>query len=63
MPCIEMKELQATCDKYTERRQVSSGPQQERRKGPSGSRSLGQFRVAYLMQAHRISCDVCRHDL
>jgi hypothetical protein len=63
MPCLEMKELQATCDKYAGRRHLSAGPQQERRKGPLGSRRLVQFRVAYLMQAHRASCEVCRQDL
>jgi hypothetical protein len=63
MPCLKMKELQASCDKYAERRHIATGPEQERRKGLLGSRRLGQFRVAYLMQAHRINCDVCQHDL
>jgi hypothetical protein len=61
MPCLEMKELQASCDKYAERRHAATGPGRERRKAPVGSRRLGQFRVTYLIQAHRLNCDVCRH--
>jgi hypothetical protein len=58
MPCLEMKELQARCDKYAERRHTATGPERERRKFPLGSCRLGQFRVAYLIHAHRMNCDV-----
>jgi hypothetical protein len=63
MRCIEMKELQASCDKYAERRHAATGSDRERRKGPMGSRRLGQFRVAYLIHAHRMNCDVCQDEL
>jgi hypothetical protein len=62
MPCLKMRELQASCEKYSERRHTATGPERERRKGPIGSRRLGQFRVSYLIQDHRMNCEVCLLD-
>jgi len=63
MPCTEMKELQASYDKYAERRHMAIRSEQERRKALLGSRRLGEFRVAYLIQIHRRNCDMCRSDI
>jgi galactose-1-phosphate uridylyltransferase len=56
MPCAEMRELEAA---YTERRQARVAVSSERRKMPA---SWLQARAAYVMQAHRRSCPICRDD-
>ena len=43
MPCSELKELEASFKKYTERRNVAIPPERERRKELLGSRRLRQF--------------------
>jgi hypothetical protein len=63
MRCPEMEEPQASCDNYAERRHTVVRPESERRTQVTGSRRLGQFRVAYLIQNHRRNCDMCRSDV
>jgi hypothetical protein len=43
MPCPELKKLEASFKKYTERRNVAIPPERERRKELLGSRRLRQF--------------------
>lgn len=59
MPCLEMKELEAVCSRYEERRRVAIQPNSERRNAPSGRYRAGQARIAYLIQLHRQSCATC----
>jgi len=57
MPCVELKELEATCGAYAERRLVAVPPIVERRKMPNG---WLRARAAYVIQVHRRNCGVCR---
>jgi hypothetical protein len=60
MPCAAMMELEAICEKYIERRDTAIFPERESRRSATGSHRLGQFRCAFLMQAHRRDCAECR---
>ncbi len=63
VPCTEMKELEFTSRRYAERRRIAVTPKCERRGRHSGGQlRAGQARAAYLMQAHRQNCAVCRCD-
>jgi hypothetical protein len=62
MPCAEMKELQATCDRCAERRKTVVAPKVERRKGFDLRYRANQARNAYLMLVHQNNCAVCRSD-
>jgi predicted phage-related endonuclease len=62
MPCAEMKELQATRDRYAERRKIVVAPKVERRRGFDVRRRATQARNAYLMLVHQNNCAVCRSD-
>jgi hypothetical protein len=62
MPCMEMKELEASCNRYAERRQESILPKFERRKVSPGRHRLGQAQLAYLMRVHLQNCVECRRD-
>jgi hypothetical protein len=57
MPRMELKELEATCGAYAERRRVALPLIVERRTMPKG---WLRARAAYVMQIHRRSCAVCR---
>jgi hypothetical protein len=59
MPCLEMKELEAICSRYEERRRVAISPSSERRYMPFGKYRAGQARIAYLIRLHRQSCAAC----
>jgi hypothetical protein len=59
MPCTEMKELEAACTMFGERRQVALAPTSERRKM---SADWLQARAAYVMRSHRRNCPICRFD-
>ena len=59
MPCLEMKELEAVCSRYEERRRVAILPNSERRNTPSGRYRAGEARIAYLIQLHRQTCATC----
>ena len=63
MPCMEMKELEASCSRYAERRLESIRPQFERRKVSPGRHRLAQAQLAYLMQVHLQNCIECRRDV
>jgi hypothetical protein len=61
VPCTEMKELELTSRRYTERRRITATPKCERRSVHSGRQlRAGHARTAYLVQAHRQSCVVCQ---
>jgi hypothetical protein len=62
MPCTEMKELEASADRFAERRQVAIAPNPERRKGSDVPHRTEQARIAYLMLVHRRNCALCRSD-
>jgi hypothetical protein len=53
MPCSEMKELEASFREYAKRRHTVARPLSEDRKEFTGTRRIGQFRMAYLIQFHR----------
>ena len=56
MQCSEMKELELLCQKFVERRKQSEASNIERRTQLGLVRRVGQARVAYLMQLHRVRC-------
>jgi hypothetical protein len=60
MPCMEMKELEASCSRYAERRLESILPKFERRRVSPGRHRLAQAQLAYLMQVHLQNCIECR---
>ncbi len=62
MPCIEMKELEASFTRYSDRRRTSIPRTFERRKVFAAWFRLGQARAAYIMQAHQRGCIACRCD-
>jgi hypothetical protein len=59
MPCLEMRELEAVCRRYGERRLEAIPPSSERRNAPFGRDRAGQARIAYLIQLHRQNCAAC----
>ena len=60
MPCVEMRELEAGCDQYAERRLNAGRPERERRKKPTEAHRLGLFRTEYLIRIHVKKCPVCQ---
>jgi hypothetical protein len=62
MWCATLKELEASIEKYDERRKVKVLPAIERRNGSTGIHRLGQSRVAYLIMMHRQTCSLCNGD-
>ncbi len=62
MPCLQMKELEASCSKYAERRSETILTRSERRQSRSAKLQIGQAQMAYVMQQHAKSCSECRRD-
>ena len=62
MPCMQMKELEASCARYDERRSRTVLTGSERRKGRSAKRQIGQAQMAYVMQQHVTNCSVCQRE-
>jgi hypothetical protein len=60
MPCIQMKELEISRDRYAERRSNAVSPKQERREPSPGKRRLGLAQSSYLIQLHLQNCTECR---
>jgi mono/diheme cytochrome c family protein len=50
MPCMQMKELEASCARYDERRSKTA------------KRQIGQAQMAYVMQQHAKNCSECHRD-
>ena len=63
MPCIQMKELEASCSRYTERRRETIALNVERRKASPGKRRFGQAQMAYIMQMHLQNCGECKGEV
>jgi hypothetical protein len=47
---MEMKELEASCNRFAERRYFVTPPRFDRRDGAVGKHRAGQARMAYIMQ-------------
>ena len=62
MPCMQMKELEASCFRYAERRSEIILTGSERRQARSAKRQIGQAQMAYVMQQHAKNCSECRRD-
>jgi mono/diheme cytochrome c family protein len=62
MPCMQMKELEASCARYDERRSKTVVAGSERRQGRSAKRQIGQAQMAYVMQQHAKNCSECHRD-
>jgi hypothetical protein len=60
MPCMQMKELEASCSRYAERRTETILTESERRQARSAKLQIGQAHMAYVMQQHAKSCSECR---
>jgi hypothetical protein len=60
---MQMKELEASCSRYADRRLESIQPKFERRKVSPGRLRVGQAQMAYLIQVHLQNCIECRRDL
>jgi hypothetical protein len=60
VPCIQMKELEASCSRYAERRREMIPLSVERRKASPGKRRFGQAQMAYIIQMHLQNCSECR---
>ena len=60
MPCLIVKELEASSCRFVERRQIVSQPDRERRKTGPESRRVRLFRAEYLIRAHRAHCVICQ---
>jgi hypothetical protein len=60
VPCIQMRELEASSNRYAERRVATIPQRSEKRKGNTGSRRLlGQAQMAYIMRLHLQNCMEC----
>jgi hypothetical protein len=59
MPCLQMKELEASRDRYAERRHETVSPKLERREVVQGKRRLGLAQSSYLLQLHLQNCAEC----
>ena len=62
MPCMHMKELEASGARYDERRSKTLLTGSERRQGRSAKRQIRQAEMAYVMQQHVKNCSECRRD-
>ena len=60
MPCMEMKELEVSRDRYAERRHKTISLKQERRESTLGKRRVGFAQSSYLIQLHLQNCTECR---
>ena len=57
MPCMQMKELEASCSRYAERRsETVLTVSLEIRLARSAKRQVGQAQTAYVMQQHAKNC-------
>ena len=62
MPCMQMKELEASSSRYAERRSKKLLTKSERRQALSAKRQIAQAQMAYVMQQHAKNCSECRRD-
>jgi hypothetical protein len=62
MPCIQMKELEVSRDRYAERRHNTVSPKLERREPSAGKRRLGLAQSSYLIQLHLQNCTECGRE-
>jgi hypothetical protein len=62
MPCIQMKELEFSRDRYAERRHKAVSPKQERRDWSPGRRTLSFAQSSYLIQSHLQTCRECQAE-
>ena len=62
MPCFEYMELEWSSKEYAKRRHMVAQPLPEGRREFTGTRRVGQFWTAYLVQLHRKNCHVCHND-
>jgi hypothetical protein len=60
MPCMQIKELEFSRDRYAERRTKTVSTKQERREPAPGKRRLGLAQSSYLIQVHLQTCKECR---
>jgi hypothetical protein len=60
MPCMEMKELEVSRDRYAERRHKTISLKKERRESTLGKRRMGFAQSSYLIQVHLQNCSECR---
>ena len=63
VPCIQMKELEASCSRYAERRWETIPLGVERRKASPQKHRFGQAQMAYIMQMHLQNCSECRGEI
>jgi hypothetical protein len=63
MPCIQMKELEVTRERYSERRHKTVFPKLERRERSPSKRTLGLAQSSYLIQLHLQNCLECRQKV
>ena len=61
MPCTEMQELEASNRKYNELSHITMALLSAGRGEFSKWHRAGRARLAYTMQMHRQTCNVCRH--
>jgi hypothetical protein len=59
---MQMKELEASCARYDERRSRTVLTASERREGRSAKRQIGQAQMAYVMQQHATNCSECQRE-
>jgi hypothetical protein len=62
MPCIQMKELELSRDRFAERRHKAVSPKLERREWTPGKRRMGLAQSSYLIQLHLQNCLECRRE-
>jgi hypothetical protein len=58
-----MKELEASCSRYAERRSETILTRSERRQARSAKLQIGQAQMAYVMQQHAKNCSECLRDI
>jgi hypothetical protein len=62
MPCTEMRELEASNNRYNEHSLLTISLLAAGRKEFSRWHRAGRARLAYVMQIHRQTCNTCRCD-
>lgn len=60
MPCAEMQELEASNNRYNDRSLITISLLAAGRNEFSKWHRAGRARLAYNMQMHRQTCDICR---
>jgi hypothetical protein len=60
---MRMKELEASCSRFAERRLKTIAPKSERRLVFSIKRRIRLAQMSYLMQTHLRSCVECRRPI